>query len=500
MIGDANFAGSHMISVRNAEGSIVWEQVSPYGTGGDLGQVALMPDSGLLQAGIYDECDFFPDSRACRYAPDGTILWERIFSSFSDYPVTMVATRTMSHVAIASRDFVYILDLDGEMVGGFEVPSGNLQQMLWASDGTLFMVLGTDLKLADLQGTELAITTIGPNVRDMHWDGQQLFVLTNDGIRRFSPGLVPLGNNPMSGLDWNSRFVVSDSALYVNATTGLHQLAGDGSSTLLFPWPALPNLATNGCAVRNGTVLAVGNTDISGRSTGIIRTLSMDGIAPQHDQDVEVILQVDSIWLHNSTSYWDRRADITGHIVNHSSVTLHSIFLSMWIQVPSFICVQPMNRIDTAGFALAPGDTISLPFGAVDVARGLYPKQAVGTGEVCIVALAPDHLADRAPADNTACATVDFPLLVAGAARPAELLLAPNPADQWVTLSGARALGLPLSIRILDGTGRVVLERAVPDPDERTMLDVTSLPSGAYIVDAIGYRSRSTARLMVVRL
>ncbi|MCC6840410.1 MAG: T9SS type A sorting domain-containing protein [Flavobacteriales bacterium] len=502
VIGGPTSAGSHAISVRNADATVAWEEVGQYGNDGYMGQVVLMPDSGLLRAGLFDGCDYAGnDSQVRRYTPDGTLLWERIITPLFTWPVTMAAKGSIDHIAIASPDSVYILDLAGNTTGGFEVPSGDVHGICWASDSILFLVKGTALRLVDMQGSELASATIGPDVLDMHWDGLHLFVLANDSVRRFSPDLLPIGSHALPGMDGNSRFVPSDSALYVNTATGLYQLADDGTATLLFPWPALPNLTTTGCAVRSGTVLAVGNTDISGRNTGIIRTLSMNGDAAQHDQDVEVLLQVDSAWTeYSGTPYypWDRKADLTGFVVNHGTDTLHSVVLSMWKYVPFLLCDPFTNRIDTSGFSLAPGDTIALPFGVVGVALGLAQSQvADASGEICIVALAPDHLADRDPNDNTACETVNFPMGIGNIERQASLNLAPNPAVNTCVLSGLAALGTPVQVRILDLTGRIVAEQNSIGSSHNLELDISSLAPATYLVVAEGSNVRAMAKLVV---
>jgi hypothetical protein len=504
VIGAPNFAGIHAIRVYNADGSLAWEQSDNYAMGQGLGDVIMLPDSGLLHVGALDGCDYFgPDSRISRFAPDGTLLWEQFITPSSASPPTMAAQGSTDQLAVASPDFVYLLDQGGNTVGGFGMPSWSLQKILWASDSTLFLWVGTDLKLTDLQGNEWASTVIGPNLRDMHWDGQQLFVLADDSVRRYGPGLLPLGNHVLAGQTGNSRFVPSDSGLYVNTAMGLYQLADDGTPTLLFPWPALPNMTNTGCAVRNGTVLTVGNTDISGRSTGIVRTLSMSGTAAQHDQDVEVLLQVDTAWTEfGGVSFypWNRKADLTGLVVNHGSDTLRSVVLSMWLQVPWILCDPYTNRIDTTGFALAPGDTLNLPFGVVYVAQGLTQSQVVNaTGEICIVALAPDQLADRAPDDNTACTTADFPLGIEGMEGYAPLSVFPNPAADACTVSGLATLGAPVQLRVLDLSGRTVSDRSANTSGNNLELNVSRLPAGTYFLRAEGHTGRAVLKLAVTR-
>jgi len=496
VIGRAAWAGSHVISVYNSDGSVAWEDVGYFSVEHGTGDVVLLPDSGLLHVGLGDNCDYYDGSRVRRYGPDGAVFWERTVTSGQ---ITMAAKGSIAHVAVASQDSVYVMDLDGNAVGGFYAPTLDIQRILWEDDSTLFMVKGADLMRVDLGGTVLSTATIGSPVKDMHWDGQQLYVLANNGVHLFGAGLSPLGQAALPGVNWNSRFAVTDSSLYVNTPTGLYQVADDGNPSLLFTWPALPNLTTTGCAVRNGTVLAVGNTDISGRATGIIRTLSMAGDAVPHGQDVEVLVQVDSAWAEFVGGFyaWDRKADITGRVVNHGTDTLRSVVLSMWVHVPWILCGQFTNRIDTAGFALAPGDTLTLPFGVVNVRQGIPTPWAAGSDDICIVALAPDRLADRAPADNTACETVDFVMGIGRNKDQAPLGLFPNPASGKCVLSGLNAMGTTVHVRIMDLSGRTVVEQNSLGQD--LQLDISSLAPATYLVVMEGSDSRAMVKLVVER-
>lgn len=494
--------GSPMISVLNADGSIAWEQVDNFSTGQGYGEVVLLPDSGLLHVGAFDGCDYIGwESRVRRYAADGAVLWERTIEPLFTYPPTMAAQGGIGHFAVASADSVYIMDMDGDITGGFQVQTPDIHRIVWMGDSALFMIRSTNLLLVDLAGNVLATFPIGPMVADMHWNGQDLFVLGNDSVRRFSSDLIPMGIAALPDIDQHSSFSVSDNGLFVTTTTGLYQLATEGTPTLLFPWPPLPNHGTAACAIRDNTVLSIGHTNISGRSTGIIRTLSMVGNAPQYDRDVEVLLRVDTTWTEFAGGFypWNRYADVTGYVVNHGADTLRSVVLSMWIGVPYLFCGPHTNRIDTAGFALLPGDTLSLPFGGVPVQLGLQQIQAEGAGEICIVALAPDHLADRAPGDNTACVSVDFVLGLDEAFFERTLSVAPNPAFNTCMLSGLSALDGPVRLRIMDPTGRVVADHAIASAADTMQLDIQGLPPATYILLAEGRKGRAVQRLVIAR-
>lgn len=499
VIGKTSFAGNYLISVRHVDGTVAWEHDAMYSTSNGAGSVVLMPDSGLLHAGSMDGCDFFwPECLVRRYAPDGTLLWERMITS-EEHVVTMAAKGSITHVALASSDTVYILDLDGNTTGGFPVPANNVKAILWAGDTSLTMVRGVNIEMVGLDGAILASAPLGPSFVDMVWQGGQLFVLANDSIRRYTAALALAGIAPLANSTSNSKFTTSENGLYIGTSSGLCQVDSLGVPSLLFPWPALPNYYHSACVVRDSTVLAVGNTFISGRGTGIIRALSMDGEAVQHDEDVELLLDVDSVWVQPSAPYWDRMADITGLVVNHGTDTLQSVVVSMWYDVPMLLCSYPANRIDSSGFALPPGDTLSLPFGAVYVARGLYQGQQGGTDDICAVALAPDHLADRDPDDNTACDSVDFTMGVKALTGTAPLGLYPNPATDHCLLTGLNGLGAPVRVLIMDLTGRVMGEPLNAVSSNAVELDLSGLPPAVYLVRVEGPRATSAIRLVVAR-
>lgn len=500
VMGRTYFGGSNMISVRNEDGTIAWEDIGPYFAGLGPGEVVLLPDSGLLHVGEYDGCDFSgPPSRVRRYSPDGTVLWERIMGSNFSNEIKMAAKGSTNLLAVASTDSVYIMDLDGNIVEGCQIQSANIRGLHWQGDSALLVLSGTSILRVDLLGNVLDAGNVGSQAMDLHYDGQQVFVLANNSVERFDPELNLLGTTPLA-LDGNSAFVVSEHGLFVNTTTGLNAVAVDGTVSLVFPWPPLPALTNTGCAVRDSSVLLLGNTSINYMSTGIIRRLSFAGDAAQYTEDVEVLLQVDSTWTEFiNAQYWKRRADITGHVVNHGTSALNSVVLSMWMQTFWLLCSQPANRIIATDLALEPGDTISLPFGAVDVAEYITATEATGVGDICIAALAPNQLADRHPEDNTACSSVTFVLGEEKIPPTPSLALTPNPASSTCELTGLASFGPQVRTCILDATGRMALDRALPAATANGItFDVSALPSGSYVLVVEGERFHERLRFMVV--
>jgi hypothetical protein len=488
-----------MISVRDSGGAIEWEDVDQYFVGDSWGEVILLADSGLLHVGSVDGCDYTsPPSRVRRYSPEGTVLWERMLEPQSYQLVTMAAKGPSDLLALAGQDSVHILDLDGNSVDGWPLQDQGTRLLHWQGDSALFVATGTSLSRVDLDGNTLESTSVGPLVQDLYCDEQHVFVLTNDSVLRFSAALDPLGSIALPSLDYNSSFVTSENDLYINTAAGLHTLSNDGSVALQFPWPELPDLTPTGCAVRNGQVFSLGNTNISGRSTGLVRRLSITGEAAQHDEDVEVLLQVDSSWAEFTGSMWSRKADITGHVVNHGTTVLNEVVVHMWTEVPYIMCVHPGDRDVATALGLQPGDTASIPFGIVDVAIWLSTSQAAGVDDICIVALAPNHLADRYTEDNTSCVSAQFALSENEVDDDPSILLAPNPATGTVLLSGSALTGRTVQLRLLDPAGRVLKDEQFIGTTAGLNLDVSRTPSGAYVVIIDGEGIHAVAHLIVL--
>lgn len=505
-------AESNMLSVRHADASVDWEIGDSYMTGQGWGDMIAMPDGELVQVGIGDYCDVFGPGRIRRFDALGNVLWEHELAptgqeGWEDFFLLAkgVYGGSWGSLAVASPKAVRILDGWGQQIGQFTMGNeSNIKKLHWASDSTLFVADGTDLKLISLNGVVLSDTSIGDGVLDLQVVGTQLFALVGDTVLRFGPALELDGTTVVTGAGTNSSFVWASSGLYVQTAYGLYLMDVDDTATLLFPWPSLPAYTHTSCVIGNGAVHEVGYTNISGRYTGVFRKLSMDGDAAIHLQDVEVLVEVDSAWALPSSSgdvWWDAKADVTAHVVNHGPDTLRSVLVTLHGVWFNMMCLPLEHRLNPTDLAVAPGDTVALPFGEVLTAKETPLSAILSTyGQVCITALAPDGLADRDPSDNHICVPVDFiPLGVDEPEALDPLLLAPNPADRLVMVEGAGTLGGAVQLRIMDGTGRVALERTATSPGDPVRLDVSSLPPGIYILEAIGARARSTARLMIAR-
>lgn len=100
------------------------------------GDVVLMPDSGLLHAGLYDGCGYAsPWRRFRRYAPDGTVLWTNQRLWEESHPPYLPASGSSSRIAVAG-DPVHAIDREGSLLHRWLVhsTSGYLWRMHWLGD------------------------------------------------------------------------------------------------------------------------------------------------------------------------------------------------------------------------------------------------------------------------------------------------------------------------------------------------------------------------------
>lgn len=504
LVGETSFAGNHLLSVRAADGSVNWEAAGAYFMDGSAGDVVLMPDSGLLHAGLYDGCDYTaPWSRIRRYAPDGTLLWTKQYQWEESHPPYLPASGSISRIAVAG-DSVHVLDLEGSLLHRWPVPStsGYLWRMHWLGDEALGLFYGNGaIRLCSPTGSTIASASTGQPILDAHYDGAVLHVLHAQSVHSFSASLEPLGIAALPSGATARRLHPTSDGLFISNSAGLLRKE-DNALISLFAWPGLPASTTHAAAVRDGTVLAAGATTIANHRNGFLRTHDLTGAAVQRTEDVEVLLAVDSAWMEfigsSGPPYWRRKASLRVRIVNHGTQPIDRVTVSSKSQAPWVLCEEPGLHVQATGLALPPGDT-ALVWTGIHIAQMAVLLSAANPGEVCVVATAPNGVVDRAPADNVACQSVRFTAGMAERAWPL-LLVAPNPAVGACRVAGLATLGAHVRFALRDAMGREaplpVGQRAGND---EALLDLSDVAPGIYVLQAHGAAGSASARLLVER-
>lgn len=509
LVGKMHFGAGHLISVRNADGSIDWEDISEFGVGLGLGTMALMPDSGLLHAGGADYCDVFGyPVRMRRYAADGTLLWEQVLMDETGPPPPFLLAKGIStSIAVGNEYETRLLSLDGDPLAAWPtpvtVPFSSLSMLHWMGEEALCLAHGNQtLRLVSITGSTLATAVVGNGLTDLHYDGNALHALRSSEVRVYDAALNHTGTIALPAGETGLALHGTPDGTYVSTNVGLHRITGLTLESL-FVWPALPNAVSHGVTVRNGAVLSAGYCHVGSPYqfwNGLFRTFDLSGAAAIHDEDVEALLSIDSTWTEWLTpQYIRRKANMTIRVVNHGSAPLTSVAVSSKSEAPWFACEQAGLHVQLTGLSVAPGDTLLAWSGTHIVNLGGYPWQGVANVQVCAAATSPNGKADRHPDDNYACGSASFVVGMAEHARIA-LSIAPNPAQGQCIIRGLSALGPSARFTLLDASGRAVrLPATRRMDDDEALLDLSGVAPGSYTVQVQGAAGSAVRRLLVER-
>jgi hypothetical protein len=501
VLGKLEFAGWHGITIWDANGGYVAEAGNDAFHDSGNGNVVLMPDSGFLHAGAVDDCDNFPPvSRIKRYSADGQMLWDTTFVREEGWQTPRLAAKsTIMRMAVAG-DSTWIFDLQGTLLDAWPTPDQGwyLKELLWLNDSTLLFLFPTGARRFSVAGTDLGSAVVGDPVDAHIGEDGQLLVLTQSALIVHDSGLVPTATIPLPPAEAPRRLHPTSSALYLSTAQGLHRVEGS-AFVWLMNWPELPSVVNAGAAVRDSTVLLTGTETTAYFKHGVMRTLSLQGAAAQHDEDVELLLEADSAWVEFvAGNFWNKWAQLTVRIVNHGSGGIGQVTISSRTMVPWIACAEPGLHVEVNGLSIAPGDTAVVWSGTHLVHSGSPFWTGTSTMNICAAALAPNSKADRAPLDNHGCVSADFTIGM-GEHHAPRVALSPNPATQEVLISGIAALGDRVHVALCDAAGRMVLQLEQSATSSGTLsIDVSMLRAGAYRAAVTGTGGRATAQLVVL--
>lgn len=500
VMGTRSFAGAHGIAVYTSNGQLVWEDWGPYMHGGTNGQVVLMPDSGLLHAGALDGCDVFTgESRVRRYSAAGGVLWQIDYemNEWMEGVAPFIPAKGISDKVAVVGSRTVVLNLDGQLLSEWPTPIGmsNVRLAHWMEDSALLYGFQGFLKKVDAQGNTVAsVATVAPPL-DVHVDdADQVFMLDQGALRLYDSDLNAGAVNALLPGHVARAIHSTNDGIFVSSDAGLYRFA-DGALEWLFGWPPLENTSLASVAVRDGQLLTVGNSHVNFHFNGLVRAWPLDGAPDVHDEDVEVLLQVDSTWSEYAfAGYYRRKANMVIRVVNYGSAVLERVAVSSFTGVPWVLCDIPGLHVELVGLGLAPGDTAVAWSGTHVVHQA---TSGSGTSEICVAATSPNSKADRQPVDNYTCVTSSFTVGVAERDQ-ALLVAAPNPARGACLVQGADRLGTTLAYALMDRSGRTVGQgSSVRGDSDAVRIPLEGIVPGMYVLELTGSGGRARTKLMV---
>jgi hypothetical protein len=382
--------------------------------------------------------------------------------------------------------------MDGTALHAWSVPMTPARVLHWSGDSLLFLLAGNGLYAMDAEGNMISNAILSAPGTDLRIRDSVVLVLRADTLLRFTMGLEELGGAALA--DTALHFVDGEDATYLRTTSGLYEAAIVDEPLQMMTIAALPGLVPSGGSLRDGTLMTTGNTLIAGRSSAVLRSHMDNGASANHDDDIEVLLQVDSTWYQFSSqqgpyTIYNQLANLTALVVNHGSSTLQSAVLSFRFPNAIGYCGTPAHTIIDTVMALSPSDTAMVQFSGMHLNRGPSSPGATASYTVCVTGLAPNNKVDRQPEDNTGCATayvintvgIDDNLL------NASWSVFPNPFEHRITIKSAPGQKGSIYLLLCDLQGRTVFDQWIlPTADGSLELLLPGLADGAYVLRAIG--------------
>jgi hypothetical protein len=369
-------------------------------------------------------------------------------------------------------------------------------------------------------GTYAAVATLnGPRFgSDVLVDGSSIYVAADDRVLRFdADSYVQTGEVPIQGARklavWNDQLLVTRGEL--GGLDHYLEVRDKNSFALLYavtPADGLVHSAEDVLVLENTAYLAVNNSfdwqNVVGRvgvldlETGTYGTeidLGPEGRNPErlmvHDGDIVAFNNKD--FTGSSIS---RIAVDAGTLTYTNNVSLNSgCAASALVEATEQVYYMEYDQGELARYDLASALVADTLAGSPSV-YGLIEDPINGvlygtttdyfsTGALHVLSLTGQIQSTVPVGVAPGNLALDIRSTTAVAERSAvQLAVFPNPAQDQLTISGTATQG---QLRILDATGRVVLEQPTHAAQERSVVSVAVLPAGVYTVDVPG---QGTAR------
>ncbi|MGV3638627.1 MAG: T9SS type A sorting domain-containing protein [Flavobacteriales bacterium] len=477
------------LSIRNNEGQLLNSIYTPmwispaaadWGSTGDMIPTA---DGGLYLLGPFFGCDYVDMNTLMRLDANGSILWTNEYID-SNWWLSHLARDPQDQLALVSPTNVVLTDLDGNVTEQWEIDLETIRRAVWTPANDLLVASEDSLVLFNGLGewvTGIAIE----GIVDVRAYGSGALVLTTTGIHVHDNNLAVIASAPLpTGAGTPREFVPGSSEIIVRTDPAVLSWSEDQGVIELLQPSLAPGQLIHSAWYADGRYLTAGEITGNQRASGFFRTYANDGTTSEHDEDVAVEVTLDSVWFEPigwgaPSTYMYHRADVTVRVINSGPVTLTDVLIShQEYEYISFGCVPNARTVRLQDMELDPGEDTTFVMQGLLVTGSAIPSGTSVETEVCVVAQRPNHVADRDPSDNRACASGTFMNTVgvlSQSRQAAEIF--PNPFNDRLSL-----VDLPpglASIELFDASGRMVFHMA-GTADQLHVVNLPTLRDGLY--------------------
>ncbi len=473
------------LSIRNSEGEMLnsiftpmW--ISPLATGlGSMGDMIPTTDGGLFLLGPLFGCDVVGMNTLIRLDANGSMLWtnEEIESNWW---LSHLALETQDRLALVSPTNVVLTDMDGTVTEQWEIDLETIRRAVWTPANDLLVASEDSLVLFNGLGEWLMSGAI-EGIVDVRSYGSGALVLATTGIHVLDNDLAVITSDLLpTGAGTPREFVPGSAEFIVRTDSAFLSWSDDQGLVELFQPALAPGQVINSTWYADGLYLTAGEIMGNQRTSGLFRTYASDGTTSEHNEDVALEVTVDTIWFEGPNgNYFYHRADVTVRLSVIGTEVINDVIVTHEEYIPViFDCVPPSRTVRLQDMALAPGSDTTFVMQGLNVFVSATPPGATISTEVCVVAQRPNHMADRDPTDNKACASGTFMTNVG--IRDQSITapkVFPNPFNDRIHLAD-----LPTgvaTIELFDASGRQVFQ-TTGTANERQVVNLPPLSDGIY--------------------
>ncbi len=511
----------------DANGATLWQENVNNITGTELGEVLSLQvteEGNILAAGVVMGCDYGLPGFIAEYDTLGnqlsiTEVWEMFkFCQLPDGSLGVLSTYGVvkqfdpaegvvwetnlwmpgelfeskdiifgpdNHLYILGEDQLVKMDLDGNIVDQFGLVGGqaliadtNTDHILVLTSSRLFK-LDTDLNSLD----ELALGNEG-SFQQMLIEGTDFYLLGR------TPSERPMVAKVSDNLTIDQSFTLLDPHfIFYDFEIANNKLVYVGDE-LPDPYDSEQEVNVyNRTLAHRGSNIFLYSTGLDGTPTALNDDAAILDVNYQ-DLQLDTIGQCGITGNDAGTATWSNVKII---VQNQGSTTLESVTLNTAFTPCSFICPTRANfRRTFENLLLAPGESVVLDWGTLQV-QGIPFDELT---ELCFWTSLPNGQMDGDHTNNLACAdiTIDTRDVVQ---NPEYLILSPNPVNDQLRIQLMDNEVLPESYRMVDLTGKTILENTWPNGQDILEVTVEGYPTGVYLMQ-INTRSQALIQQFVI--
>lgn len=445
-------------------------------------------DGGAWLVGPLDGCDVFASGRILRFAPNGSIVYDRTYGlselNNTIFQLWGIAENTTDRLALVGSG-IAIADTLGNIIEYWDISglqtSGPLS---WYGDSLLLTCGYAGIHLWGAGGALLQSRTISSPIKDLYVDGDDIWVLGNTTLFRLGEDLGTIDSLPFQPAQDPRQFVHGGNGSYLQLGNAIYQFSSDLGITSFLAPTMLEGQSVRAYVVKDTLVHAFGDHVIEPYEGGFMKSYALNGATSVHDEDIALeAVNIDSLWLtYYPQSQWAYQyGDLTIVVRNLGTEPIQDLMLACRNGLGPITCGTPTEYLAIADANIAPGESATYTMSELLLWLGQILPGEVIEHDVCVTALGPNDLMDRFPGNNTSCIPIEISVDISTgiSEEPAIAKVHPSPFLDHFVIDLMTAGSSQLCVH--DATGALVLEHLLPGPG-RHVIPANGLHSGMYVM------------------